>query len=258
LFLPIEVNGQKTEALLDSAAESSLIDPSFASALKLRISGQATARGSGGQQEAQFAQVSVRAASVRLNDLTVAVVDLSDVSRRLVGSQVKFILGRELFDAARLRIDIDRGSLQVLSRGAPVTGTALALTSHAGIESIPVRVEGIAAAADLDLGNGSDVLIGKAFAERNGLLAPNRVIAIRPGGGIGGKRDREVLRLSTLDVAGSTLTDVEAAVDSMDNAGDLNLGVKILRRFIIVTDFAQHRIWLESRPMVAGQSLPGH
>jgi hypothetical protein len=84
------------------------------------------------------------------------------------------------------------------------------------------------------------------------------VIAIRPGGGIGGKRDREVLRLSTLDVAGSTLTDVEAAVDSMDNAGDLNLGVKILRRFIIVTDFAQHRIWLESRPMVAGQSLPGH
>src|SRR5215469_5268421 len=187
LFLPIEVNGQKTEALLDSAAESSLIDPSFASELKLRISGQATARGSGGQQEARFAQVSVRVASVRMKDMTVAVVDLSDVSRRLVGSPVKFVLGRELFDAARLRIDIDGGSLQVLSRGAPVSGVALALTSHAGIESIPVRVEGMAAAADVDLGNGSDVLIGKAFAERNGLLAPNRVIAIRPGGGIGGK-----------------------------------------------------------------------
>jgi hypothetical protein len=256
LFLPIEVNGQNTEALLDSAAESSLIDPSFASELKLRISGQATARGSGGQQEAQFAQVSVRAASVRLNDLTVAVVDLSDVSRRLVGSQVKFVLGREFFDAARLRIDIDRRSLQVLSRGAPVSGAALALTSHAGIESIPVRVEGIAAAADVDLGNGSDVLIGKAFAERNGLLAPNRVIAIRPGGGIGGKRDREVLRLSTLDIAGSILKDVEAAVDSMDNAGDLNLGVKILRRFVIVTDFAQHQIWLESRPVVATGKPP--
>jgi hypothetical protein len=34
----------------------------------------------------------------------------------------------------------------------------------------------------------------------------------------------------------------------MDNAGDLNLGVKILRHFVIVTDFAQHRIWLESAP----------
>lgn len=258
LFLPIEVNGQKTEALLDSAAESSLIDPSFANELKLRISGQATARGSGGQQEAQFAQVSVRAASVRMDDLTVAVVDLSDVSRRLVGSQVKFILGRELFDAARLRIDIERGSLQVLSRGAPVRGTALALTSHAGIESIPVHVEDIPAAADVDLGNGSEVLIGKAFAARNGLLAPNRVIAVRQGGGIGGKTDREVLRLSKLEVAGSALKDVEAAVDSMDNAGDLNLGVRILRRFIIVTDFAQHRIWLEPRRIANDASFPEH
>jgi len=247
LFLPIEVNGQRTEALLDSAAESSLIDPSLVRELKLNVSGQATARGSGGQQEAQYAQVSVRAASVRMKDLTVAVVDLSDISRRLVGSQVKFILGRELFDAARLRIDIDGASLQVLTRAEPVNGVALALTDHAGIESIPVRVEGIAAAADVDLGNGSDVLIGKSFAERNGLLAPGRVIATRSGGGIGGKRDRDVLRLSTLELAGSTFRDVDAAVDAMDNAGDLNLGVRVLRHFIVVTDFAQHRIWLQPR-----------
>jgi len=258
LFLPIEVNGHKTEALLDSAAESSVIDPSFASELKLNVSGQATVRGSGGQQEARFAQVSVRAASVTMNDLTVAVVDLSDISRRLVGSQVRFILGRELFDAARLRIDIERGSLQALSRAAPVSGISLPLTEHAGIESIPVRVEGITAAAEVDLGNGSDVLIGKAFAQRNGLLAPGRVVATRSGGGIGGKTDREVLRLSTLEVAGSTFPNVEAAVDSMDNAGELNLGVKILRRFIIVTDFAQHRIWLQPRPIAAQESLPQH
>jgi len=247
LFLPIEVNGRQTEALLDSAAESSLIDPTFARELELKVSGHETARGSGGEQEAQFAQVSVHAASVRMKDLTVAVVDLSDISRRLVGSQVKFILGREFFDAARLRIDIDGGSLQVLTRAEPVSGLALALTDHAGIESMPVRVEGIAAAAEFDLGNGSDVLIGKAFAERNGLLAPGRVIATRSGGGIGGKRDREVLRLSTLELAGSTFRDVDAAVDAMDNAGELNVGVKILRHFIVVTDFSQHRIWLQPR-----------
>ena len=90
------------------------------------------------------------------------------------------------------------------------------------------------------------------------MLAPNRVIAVRQVGGIGGKTDREVLRLSKLEVAGSAFTDVEAAVDSMDNAGDLNLGVRILRRFIIVTDFAQHRIWLEPRRIVADETLPEH
>jgi predicted aspartyl protease len=258
LFLPVEVNGQKTEALLDSAAESSLIDPSFASELKLRVSGQATARGSGGQQQVQFAQVSVRAASVSMSHLTVAVVDFTDVSRRLVGSRVQFILGRELFDAARLRIDIDAGSIQAVSRSLPVSGMALTLTGHAGIESIPARVEGIAAAADVDLGNGSDVLIGRGFAERHGLLGAGRIIAKRQGGGIGGEVEREVIRLGTLEVGGSTFTDVEAAVDPMDNAGDLNLGVRILRRFIIVTDFAQRRIWLTPRPSAAEHSLLQH
>jgi len=254
LFLAVEVNGKKTDALLDSAAESSLIDPSFASELKLPVSGEATARGSGGQQPARFARVSVRAASVSMPDLTVAVVDLSDVSRRLVGSPVRFILGRELFDAARLRIDIDGGSIHVLDRRSPVKGMELALTGHAGIESIPVRVEGITAAADIDLGNGGDVLIGKAFAERRGLLSPGRIVATQRGGGIGGEIERELIRLATLEIADSTLRDVEAAVDPMDNAGDLNLGVKVLRRFIIVADFAQRRIWLQPRPLADERS----
>ena len=258
LFLPVEVNGQRTEALLDSAAESSLIDPAFARELGLEVSGQATARGAGGEQQAQLAHVAVRAAAVRMQDLTVAVLDLSDVSRRLVGSQVRFVLGRELFDAARLRIDIDRGTLEVVSRRAPVAGIELPLTEHAGIESIPARVEGIAAAADVDLGNGSDVLLGKAFAERHGLLGPGRVITSREGGGIGGMRQRAVVRLGRLEVGGSTFTDVEAAVDPMDNAGDLNLGVRILRHFIIVSDFARHRMWLEPRPAAGGSGPPGH
>lgn len=247
LFIPVEVNGTKTEALLDSAAESSLMDPTFARELALPLAGGATARGSGGVAQAQFAQVSVRAASIRLKDVTVAVLDLSDISRRLVGSKIVFILGREFFDAARLRIDIERGSLEVVSRSASVAGTALTLTGHAGIEAIPARVEGIAAAADFDLGNGSNVMLGKAFAERNGLLTPARIIAHRQGGGIGGGMEREVVRLSTLELAGTVFRDVEADVDALGNAGELNLGVRILRHFIIVTDFAQSRVWLEPR-----------
>ena len=248
LFMPIEVNGRKTEALLDSAAESSLMDPTFASSLALPLAGGATARGSGGEAEARFAHVSVRAASVELKDVTVAVLDLSDVSRRLVGSKVVFILGREFFDAARVRIDIERGSIETVSRGAPVAGTALTLTEHAGIEAIPARVEGVAAAADFDLGNGSEVMIGKGFAERNGWLTAARIVARRQGGGIGGGMERRVIRLGTLELAGTTFRDVEAAVDPLGNAGELNLVVRILRHFIIVTDFAQNRVWLEPRP----------
>jgi len=251
LFLAVEVNGRKTEALLDSAAESSLIDPTFASDLKLRVTGQATARGSGGEQQARFAEVAVRAASVKLDKLTVAVVDLSSAAR-LVGAPVSFILGRELFDAARLRIDIDGGTLQVLAPHTPLHGIGLPLTEHAGIESMPATVEGIAAAADFDLGNGTDILIGKAFASSHGLLDAAHLVGKRRGGGIGGEIDRQVVRLHTLEVGGMRFTEVEAQVDPMSNAGELNLGVRILRRFIIVTDYSQHRLWLEPRPPSAG------
>lgn len=251
LFLPVEVNGRPIEALLDSAAESCLIDPSLAAELHLRVSGQATVRGSGGEQPVQFARVSVRAASVRLGTLTAAVIDLSDVSRRLVGAPVRFVLGRELFDAARLRVDVEGGTLEALGPRAPVRGIGMPLSEHAGIVSIPVEVEGLAAAADFDLGNGSDVLIGKAFAAAHGLLDPARIAGSRTGGGIGGATQRQVVRLRTLQVGGTVFDDVEAQVDSQSNAGELNLGVKILRRFIIVTDFRRHRIWLESRPAAA-------
>lgn len=248
LFLPVEVNGHRIEALLDSAAETSVIDPSYAQELGLTVAGQAIQRGSGGTTVARFAHVSVRAAGVTMKDLTIAVVDLSDISHRLVGAPIRFILGRELFDAARLRIDIDAGSLTALGAHDQVPGSPLPLTEHAGIVSFPVHADGIAAAADFDLGNGSQVLVGKAFAERQGWLASGRIIARRKGGGLGGEIERAVIRIGALQLAGTTLRDIEADVDPLDNAGELNLGVKILRQFIIVTDFAQHRIWLSAHP----------
>ena len=33
-----------------------------------------------------------------------------------------------------------------------------------------------------------------------------------------------------------------------DNAGALNIGVRVLRRFLIVTDLGQRKVWLAPRP----------
>ncbi len=252
LFLPVELNGHRVEALLDSAAEASLIDTQFAHQLGLAVSGQSTIKGSGGQAQAQFAHLEVRAASVTLGDVTAVVVDLGDISRRLVHAPVRFVLGRDLFDAARLRIDIERGTLEVLNRSMPVSGTELPLTEHAGVESIPVTLEGIPASAEFDLGNGSGVLIGKAFASQHGFLEASRMVGTQKGGGIGGEIERTVVRLHELTVAGVTFRDLEGHVDPMGNAQELNVGVQILRAFVIVTDFPQHRIWLAARSTAVG------
>jgi len=251
LFVPVVVDGHSTsDALLDSGAEMTVVDEAFANAAELASAGAETARGTGGgEQRASFAHgVIVEVAGLRLPDLTVAVMDLSEVSERLVGSRVAVILGRELFDAARLSIDIEGGSLAVLDRAGSPPGVRLAVETHRGIPTIPVAVEGLPPVqADFDLGNGSDVLIGARFAERAGVLEPERIVGRRSGGGIGGEVVRDRVVLKELELAGVRFVDVPAVIDRNDHAADLNVGVRILRHFRITTDFAQDAVWLEPR-----------
>jgi len=248
IFLPISVNGHQEEALLDSAAEVTLVDVELARTLNLHLKDEDTVKGSGGESSVRFADnVTVRAAGLTLEHLNVAVLDLRDVSARLVGKPVAIVLGRELFDAARLEIDIERGIIRTLARTTDPDGTELKLTSTRGIESVPAQVEGTPVQADFDLGNGSEVLIGRKFAQLHGLTAASRIVERKSGGGLGGGVQRDVVLLSTLQLAGHTFSNVRAAIDDQSNAGDLNIGISVLRPFVIVTDFAEHRIWLRFR-----------
>jgi hypothetical protein len=158
------------------------------------------------------------------------------------------ILGREVFDAARLSIDIEGRRIAVVDRQREPRGVRLELVTEHGIETVPVRVESAdPVRATFDLGNGSQVLVGAAFAQRMGYLGDGRQVTTQRGGGLGGETTRQVFRLRTLEVAGKTLADVEAAIDSNPSASDLNIGVSVLRHFRITTDYAQHAVWLEPR-----------
>jgi len=251
LFIPVRVNGHATlDALLDSGAERSLVDQAFAHEAELVTTGSETARGAGGGEEGvTFAHgVSVEAGGLLLENLNVAVMDLSGIAERLVGSPVAMILGRELFDAARLAIDIEGGSLAAVDRDGEPAGVRLPTETHKGIKTIPVAAEGMPPVqADFDLGNGGEVRVGAAFAEQAGLLAPERIVGQKTGGGIGGEVVRDRVVLKELELAGIKFVDVPAVIDRNDNAADLNVGVRILRHFRITTDFARNAVWLEPR-----------
>ena len=250
LFIPARLNGIETrDALLDSGAELSLVDQAFAQQAGLVTAGTETARGTGGEEEVTFAQgVTIEAVGIRLENRPVAVLDLGNIATRLVGSPVTMIVGRELFDAARLAIDIENGTIAVVGRDQEPVGLQLTMDTHNALQTIPVAVEGGAPVqAEFDLGNGSEVLIGAAYAERAGLLAPDRIVGQKSGGGIGGEVERDLVVLAELEVAGVSFRDVPAAIDRTDNAGDVNVGVRILRNFGITVDFAENAVWLEPR-----------
>ena len=250
LMIDAKVNGRPVRALLDSAAEATLVDRGFAQALKLH--GGTTVSGQGSGQASFDADlingVTLEALGLSLSDQTVAVTDLKDVGRRLLGRQIDVILGREIFDAARLAIDIEGHRIAVVPRETVPRGVRLELITEHGVETVPVSVEsGAPVRATFDLGNGSQVLIGSAFAGRAGLLTDGRRLATRRGGGLGGEAIRKLIVLRSLEIAGRRFADVSAAIDPQSSASDVNIGVAILRHFWITTDFANHAVWLAPR-----------
>jgi predicted aspartyl protease len=244
-FVAVIVNGQPTTGLLDTAAEMTLLDDDFAARLGLVASGSATAHGSGAQaMEARFAEHVLLRAAGTSTDQQVAILDLDEVGQRLVGRRIDLLIGRDFFDRARLRIDPRAGTVEAFS-GRP-RGVRLTLGEHRGVPTVPAAIEGHPPVqAVIDTGNGTEVLIGRAYAERVGLTAPDRIVGRNAGGGLGGERQRDLVTLRSLSVAGRTFRDVPAAIDVGATASDLNIGMSILSHFRITTDFARHAIWLE-------------
>lgn len=249
IFLPVEVQGIATDALLDSGAEMTLIDTAFAATAGLAAFGEEEARGTGaGTQSVQFAEgVTLKVAGKTLQDQMVAILDLTDISQRVVGAPLTVVLGREFFDAGIYAIDIEAGRIEEIGPDAVPVSDPLPLQDAHGIKQLSASVNGVAVLADFDLGNGSEVLLSRSFAERAGLLAPENILGTKMGGGIGGDVERTLVRVETLEIGGLTLKDVTAAVAPQGDGADANVGVSVLRNFHIVVDYEGNRIWLEPR-----------
>jgi predicted aspartyl protease len=249
LMIDARINGVSSRALLDSAAESTLVDQGFANRLNLAAGASAEGHGSGRDSFGArlVGAVKLEAVGLSLEDQTVAVVDLADVGNRLLKRHIEVILGREIFDAARLYIDIE-GRRIAVSRDPAPRGVKLDLVTEHGVETVPVRVEdGPPVRATFDLGNGSQILLSRPYAMRMKLLTDGRKVGSASGGGIGGAVSRQTIVLRSLEIAGRRFEKVEAAIDAQQGASDVNVGISILRHFRLTTDFAAHAAWFDPR-----------
>ncbi|WP_439634163.1 pepsin/retropepsin-like aspartic protease family protein [Glycocaulis sp.] len=249
VWTDITINGVATEALFDSGSEITVVDLGFAAQAIQGDAETVEARGTGAATvSAGLVQgVSIGAAGLELADSVIAVMDLSDISERLVGRPVPAILGREAFDASRLAIDFDAGQVCRMDRAAEPDGARRALVSRAGIMAFEIAIEGQTVLADFDTGNRGALLLDTTAAEAAGLL-DGRAETLRSGGGIGGAVDRRILEARSVEVAGAVFDTVEAEIDPRESeAGSANIGLGLLTRFHLVVDFAESAIWLAPR-----------
>ncbi|MCL6740643.1 retropepsin-like domain-containing protein [Sphingomonas sp. RB56-2] len=240
LFIQARINGVATEALLDSGAESSLFDPKLAAEAHFGAGEKVMMKGSGGEQAVEIvSNVRIEALGRTIPAAEVVVMDMTDLSARLIKRPTRAIVGREVFDAGPIRIDLARSDVEALEAGSVPLGVKLPLTEHGGIEAVPVRIGKTEAQAVVDFGNGTGVMIGKELAEKMNL----KVVGKMKGGGIGGEIERDVVRLPSLTLAGKTFRNVEASVDATSSRAELNIGTPILKHFVVTADFKGRSAW---------------
>ncbi|GHG76214.1 retropepsin-like aspartic protease [Comamonas sp. JC664] len=254
VYIPAQVNGRATQVLLDSGAEMTVLDTAFARELGVELHGQLEAVGSGGRAQARLASgVDIALGDLRLTGLTVAVIDLSEVER-LIGHPLPVVLGKEAFNA--LVVDVDFPNRRVAfheasSFKAPPKAVRLPLVESAGGQrAVHLSVEGRPAIPVLfDVGNSGALSLFPAYWQQAGLLEGRRSSKTLSGA-VGGLKESDVTTLKHVEFAGITLKDVPTVFDAAGksvSASDRllgNLGLGVLARFRMITDYAADTLML--------------
>ncbi len=257
IYLTGTINGHETEMLLDSGAGITVIDAKFAESIGLKGSGAVTAKGVGGTSTASFAQgVNLGVGeAVKLEGLTAAIIDLTEVEEMLSRS-MPVIVGKEMFN--RFVVDVDYPNERIAfhepaSFAYSGSGQALDLIADdEGHKAIWARIEDLPPAKiKLDTGAGGNLTIFESYWRENDLLSGRRV-SNDLAGGVGGTVVNKVGRLSSFEIAGTTLKhmpvgfdvqDVDGAFDTTRFAG--NLGAGVLGRFRCIFDYHSDKLILE-------------
>ncbi len=262
VFLAGELNGVPTDVVLDSGAGMTVLDRALAEKLKLRPEGELEARGTGGSVGAGLVSgLTLKVAGVEVGPISAAVIDLSDVGRRL-GRPLPVILGKELFHA--LVVDLDYPGLRLRLHDAatfryegPGRKVDL-LPAEDGHKSLRISIEGDEpVVVGLDTGQGGALSVFRHYADARRLLE-GRPVSERRGGGVGGATLSKLATLRSVSVAGYDLRNVPATFQTTDVGGAFdtkrqegNLGAGILARFRVLFDYARSALWLEPGPGLA-------
>jgi hypothetical protein len=256
IFIPAKVNGRDVVVLLDSGAQSSVIDKGLAQSIGLKPKGEGNLQGSRGDETAAIVDgVTVEVGALKLSNLTVISIDLQSHAGGL-GHALPFVLGDELF--RELAVDIDFANRRIAFSdpariARPQGAVEVPLAALLGLRSIPVSVDGAPPVqVEFDLGSNSPLMVFPSYAKAHGL--PDGRTSQRFSGGAGGMHSETIASLGKAELAGVTFTNVPTLFppDTISSVkSDLisgNAGLPVLSRFRLVIDYSHDRVWMTPEP----------
>jgi predicted aspartyl protease len=250
IFLQGRINGQDTPVMLDSGAAMTTVDAGLASQLNLKPGLSAPVKGAVGNVGGKMMKgVTLEVAGVRLENMTVLVIDLSAVSRQ-VGRPMPVILGREVFEPLIADLDLPNRRLAFRARdgwAAPPAAIRIPLArSGDGQRRFPISLEGRAPVeAHFDLGNGGALFLRPAYWKGLGLLEGRRN-SMTLMGGVGGLKPAPILTAREVTLGGVVVRDVPTVLSPGDGKDPAvaNVGYAILSRFHLLVDYKGGSLFL--------------
>ena len=247
----VTIAGHAYTFLIDSGSGNVVIDAQAAKSAGLGGEGALEVRGAvraGGMQVAHLPRLSIGTAS--LDDLVVSTIDLGSTGGR---TRIDGILGYPFFASGVVQLDFAHHLMRFGPPGSFVpAGARIDLDTD---REVPEAVFGINGSIDapfiVDTGNTGEVLLYAPFVDNHPGLAPDAGLGASSYIGVGGSNRTYATRLDSLRLGATTLTGQRADVivakngafaDRID-AGNVGLGV--LRKFVVTFDFADHALYLE-------------
>jgi predicted aspartyl protease len=259
ILLAGAVNGHPADMILDTGAEISVVDRTFADSIDLQQADTLHMKGFGGSTESFLAEgLKLSVGNLSIHQTAVAVADLTDFSVAL-GQPVPVILGTEAFMQAI--VDIDYPNRRIAFRAADNfrydgPGNTLELKHlKRGRHAVEASIEGGASAwYMIDTGSGFTADVYPQLARRLQLLNDRAPTSKWISGGIGGLVEGTTASVLDFSLGGFDLKDVPVWIPDGTDPKSANadfdglLGSGILSRFRILFDFGHGRMHLEGGP----------
>ncbi len=202
----------------------------------------------GGMQVAHLPRLSIGLAS--LVDLVVSTIDLGSSSGHM---RIDGILGYPFFASSLVQLDFAHHLMRFGPPGSFVpAGDRIAIDTDREVPEAVFGINGtLSAPFIVDTGNSGDVLLYAPFVSAHPALAPIAGAAESSYTGVGGTARSYGTRLDVLQLGATALTGQSADVIVAKNGAFAdrvdagNVGLGILRKFVVTFDFAGHALYLE-------------
>ncbi len=265
VYVPVEVSGRVHWFILDTGAQSTVIDDGLATSLGMRghDTSATTGAGSGAMRQSRGDDIAIRVGGRVLTLRRPPIAPIDALLSRYTGRHAPGILGSRFFIDVVVTLDFDEHVVTVrdsVERDDLIGAASVPLEIEGGVPSVraTLRFAGhVAVNANLlvDLGAKSTLLLAEPFIERAG-LGDLQSSGVRSslGSGVGGETRYSFVRLDGLDVGPDPRAHLDSAVVGLSIGGTIRqrafdglLGAEFLRRYHVTFDYRGRRLLLRPR-----------